>query len=406
MSKKAHETALPKLRFPEFRDAEAWEEVPLAKNLTEHKLKSDGKSEVYSVSVHKGVINQVEHLGRSFAAADTSKYSLVKPFDVIYTKSPTGDFPYGIVKQNLTGRTVIVSPLYGVFAPTNEYVGYLIHSYFGYPSSMNNYLSSLVQKGAKNTIQISNDRFLSKGFYLPKKEAEQKKIATTLSSLDALLTAQTAKLTALQAHKRGLMQDLFPAEGETVPKRRFPEFQDAGEWIERKLGDICKMQAGKFVSASNIYAEAHESLFPCYGGNGLRGYTKTFTHKGKYSLVGRQGALCGNVMLATGKFHATEHAVVTTPNSKVDTDWLYYLLVILDLNQYATGAAQPGLSVQNIEKVKIRIPQAEAEQQRIANCLSTLDNLITAQSQKLETLKLHKKGLMQALFPAASEPNA
>ena len=190
-------TAVPKLRFPEFRDEPSWSELKLADNLYEHRLKSDGKSEVHSVSVHKGVINQVEHLGRSFSAADTSKYSLAKPFDIIYTKSPTGDFPYGVVKQNLTGKNVIVSPLYGVFKPTNEYVGNLIHAYFEDPGRTSNYLVSLVQKGAKNTLQISNDRFLSKEIYLPANEAEQQKIAATLSSLDDLLTAHSAKLAAL-----------------------------------------------------------------------------------------------------------------------------------------------------------------------------------------------------------------
>ena len=244
MSNETTNTAVPKLRFPEFRNELAWREEPLAKNLHEHKLKSDGKSEVYSVSVHKGVINQVEHLGRSFAAANTSNYSLVKPFDVIYTKSPTGDFPYGIVKQNLTGRTVLVSPLYGVFAPVNQHLGYLIHAYFEHRSRLNNYLASLVQKGAKNTIQISNDRFLSKGMYLPHDEKEQQKIAACLSSLDDTITAQTARLVALQSHKRGLMRGLFPVEGETVPNLRFPEFQNIDEWYEGELGEICTIASG------------------------------------------------------------------------------------------------------------------------------------------------------------------
>jgi type I restriction enzyme S subunit len=136
------------------------------------------------------------------------------------------------------------------------------------------------------------------------------------------------------------------------------------------------MQAGKFVSASEIREENAEGLFPCYGGNGLRGYTSTFTHSGKYPLIGRQGALCGNVKLGLGQFHATEHAVVVTPKDGVAIDWLFYLLDFLNLNQYATGQAQPGLSV---------------------------DDLIAAQTQKLEALKTHKKGLMQQLFPSPEE---
>jgi len=188
-----------------------------------------------------------------------------------------------------------------------------------------------------------------------------------------------------------------------VPKLRFPEFENSGEWEEKILRNACRMQAGKFVSASGINENISDDSFPCYGGNGLRGYTKSYTHSGKFSLIGRQGALCGNVTLVQGKFHATEHAVVVTPEKGVDTDWLFYMLMQLNLNQYATGQAQPGLSVDNLEKVDIKIPKSEDEQQKIADCLSSSDELITAQSQKLKALKAHKKGLMQQLFPAEGE---
>lgn len=198
----------PALRFPGF--AGEWEEKPLSHFLHEHKTKSDGKCEVHSVSVAKGVINQVEYLGRSFAASDTSKYNLAKPGDIIYTKSPTGEFPYGIVKQNKNPYNVIVSPLYAVYTPVNQYVGYILDSYFESSVNTNNYLSSLIQKGAKNTIQISNDTFVSKSMCLPSDPAEQQKIAKCLETLDNLIAAESKKLESLKAHKKGLMQQLFP----------------------------------------------------------------------------------------------------------------------------------------------------------------------------------------------------
>lgn len=198
----------PRLRFPGFTGE--WEEKPLSSFLHEHKTKSDGRCEVHSVSVAKGVINQVEYLGRSFAAADTSKYNLVKPNDIIYTKSPTGAFPYGIIKQNKNPYNVIVSPLYAVYTPVTKYLGYILDSYFENPVNTNNYLSSLVQKGAKNTIQITNDTFVSKSMRLPSDANEQKKIAECLMALDDIIIEATAKLEALKAHKKGLMQQLFP----------------------------------------------------------------------------------------------------------------------------------------------------------------------------------------------------
>jgi type I restriction enzyme S subunit len=158
------------------------------------------------------------------------------------------------------------------------------------------------------------------------------------------------------------------------------------------------MQAGKFIPASEIYKKNSEIMNPCFGGNGLRGYTKSYTHTGNYPLIGRQGELCGNVNFAIGKYHATEHAIVSKPRKEIDTLWLYYSLINLKLNQYATGQAQPGLSVNVLEKVKISVPESEKEQQEIATCLSSLDTLIESQSKKIETLKQHKKGLMQQLF--------
>jgi type I restriction enzyme, S subunit len=188
-----------------------------------------------------------------------------------------------------------------------------------------------------------------------------------------------------------------------TPKLRFPEFRDVGGWKNETLSFACQMQAGKFVSASEIREENTQGLYPCYGGNGLRGYTATFTHSGKYSLIGRQGALCGNIKTGIGKFHATEHAVVVTPKNGIKGDWLFYLLDLLNLNRFATGQAQPGLSVDVLEKLPIAIPNQEPEQQKIADCLSSVDELITAQAQKLDALKTHKKGLMQQLFPREGE---
>lgn len=198
----------PHLRFPGFTGE--WEEKPLSHFLHEHRTKSDGESEVYSVSVVKGVINQVEYLGRSFAASDTSKYNLAKPGDIIYTKSPTGAFPYGIVKQNKNPYNVIVSPLYAVYSPVNKYVGYILDSYFESSVNTNNYLSSLIQKGAKNTIQISNDTFVSKSMCLPTNPAEQQRIAECLEALDLLISAETKELESLKIHRKGLIQQLFP----------------------------------------------------------------------------------------------------------------------------------------------------------------------------------------------------
>lgn len=146
------------------------ESIRLSEILTERNEVNTAQYEVYSVSVSQGVVNQVDYLGRSFAAKDTSNYNVVHYGDIIYTKSPTGDFPYGIVKRSGQTDPVAVSPLYGVYKPASNEIGCFLHYYFCNPVSAKNYLHKLIQKGAKNTINITNQRFLENTIKVPKAE--------------------------------------------------------------------------------------------------------------------------------------------------------------------------------------------------------------------------------------------
>lgn len=294
----------------------------------------------------------------------------------------------------LAGQHTLLCRPQNNFAP--GYMGYYINS----PSYHNRLVPLLT--GTK-VYSISKSNIKRTYLLWPKEYSEQQKIADCLSSIDELIDAESRKLKALKKHKKGLMQKLFPVEGKTVPEWRFPEFSNKSNWNRGPLSCICRMQAGKYINASQIADKEKDGMFPCFGGNGLRGYTPVFNYSGQYPLIGRQGALCGNVTFATGEFYATEHAVVVTPNENIDKKWLYYLLISLRLNQYATGQAQPGLAVQTIEKVIALYPPDKKEQQKIASCLSEADSLITAQTAKIETLKTHKKGLMQGLFPSLEE---
>ena len=190
----------------------AWSTAKLSELLTEHGCKSTGEQDVYSVSVHKGLINQIEHLGRSFAAADTSNYNLVRPGDVVYTKSPTGEFPLGILKQSTTGKDVIVSPLYGVFTPTTDALGTILNALFESPGFARNYLNPLVQKGAKNTMAITNRRFLEGLVTYPTDPEEQSAIADILDASAEEITTLNRAIAALRTQKQGLMQKLLTGE--------------------------------------------------------------------------------------------------------------------------------------------------------------------------------------------------
>ena len=172
-------------------------------------------------------------------------------------------------------------------------------------------------------------------------------------------------------------------------KMQYTYYRDAllnfeGKGVEWKmLGGVCLLKAGKSVSAyeiSNIKDSLHS--YPCIGGNGLRGYVKSFSHTGQYPIIGRQGALCGNIFFASDKFYATEHAVVVSCGETLTPRFLYYLLISLNLNQYATGGAQPGLAVSKLVQIPIPVPPL-SEQERIVGILDKFDALVNDLSSGL-----------------------
>ena len=178
----------------------------------------------------------------------------------------------------------------------------------------------------------------------------------------------------IQAEKRRLIK-----EGKLKKEKPLPEiteeekpFEIPEGWMWVRLGQIFNLQAGKNITAANIYDEPSEKhKYLCYGGNGVRGYVSSFNREGNFALIGRQGALCGNINIANGQFYATEHAVVVDHYNLTDVLWGARFLKALNLNQYATATAQPGLAVSNIIKVLIPLPPL-AEQKRIVEKLEEL----------------------------------
>ena len=186
-----------------------WQKTELKNVLQERNEKNANGYDVCSVSVAQGVVNQIEYLGRSFAAKDTLHYNVVKYGDIVYTKSPTGDFPYGIVKRSNIKCDVAVSPLYGVYKPVNDYVGIILHFYFMQSNNAINYLHPLIQKGAKNTINITNGRFLENTIPLPKKEEETKCLAWILTSIQNKIILEQDLLHSYQKQKQYLLRQMF-----------------------------------------------------------------------------------------------------------------------------------------------------------------------------------------------------
>lgn len=178
-----------------------------------------------------------------------------------------------------------------------------------------------------------------------------------------------------------------------VPKLRFKEFND--EWQKKTLKSVSSyFKSGKSIKSNDILKNAP---YPVYGGNGLRGYTNTFNFDGNASLIGRQGALCGNVTYVKGKNYMTEHAVIVQSNYDNYNKFLFYILLSMNLNQYSTQSAQPGLSVNNLLELFYYFPNIQ-EQEKIAKFLTTVDKKITNLESIITNLENQKKGLLQQIF--------
>ena len=181
-----------------------------------------------------------------------------------------------------------------------------------------------------------------------------------------------------------------------VPNLRFPGFE--GEWENITIAECCtEFQSGKFINADAI---ADEGAYPVYGGNGLRGYAQSYNHDGDYTLIGRQGALCGNVRFVKGKTYITEHAIAVKASPENDTRFLAFLFDKMNLRQYSDQSAQPGLAVNKLLKLRIDIPRLE-EQTKISKFLSCLDERISIQNKLIEDLRILKKAIMARLFQSS-----
>ena len=206
--------------------------------------------------------------------------------------------------------------------------------------------------------------------------SEQQHIVEELDLLSSIIEKKKAQLNELDNLAQSLFYEMFgDIENNT---KSFETY---------KLGEVCNMKAGKAIKADELHDESY-NLYPCYGGNGIRGYIDRFSHSGDFPIIGRQGALCGNVNFAMGDFYATEHAVVVTPIIDLNPLWLYYALIAMRLGQYAHGVAQPGLSVKDLNPLSIPIPQLSIQQQ-FAEKIKAIDNqkeLIQKSIKEVETL--------------------
>ena len=373
----------PAIRFKEFTDA--WEQRKLGEVFEEYSEKNHEELPPLTIIQGGGTIRRDEsERSLQYDKSSLSNYKMVNKDDfIVHLRS----FEGGLEKANSQG---IISPAYHTFHGENVDSRFY-YAYFRSKNFINKDLKPHVY-GIRDGRSIDIEGM--KTIKIPYTAyAEQKSIGDFLTALDNLITLHQRKYDKLQVLKKAMLEKMFPKNGSSVPEIRFKGFTDA--WEQRKLGALCvEFKSGDFISASDI---AENEAYPVYGGNGLRGFTNHYNHDGEYALIGRQGALCGNVNYAVGKSYFTEHAVAVRANKTNQTRFLYYLFSTMNLGQYSGQSAQPGLAVGNLVELENVVP-SKPEQEKIASFLSSLDNLITLHQRELEKLQNIKKSMLEKMF--------
>jgi type I restriction enzyme S subunit len=407
----------PKLRFPEFRGHPGWEAKSLAEvSFPVTERVGDKRLTPVSISAGLGFVPQSEKFGRDISGDQYKLYTLVKDGDFVYNKGNSLRFPQGCIYL-LQGWGKVAAPnVFICFRLKNNYSNSFFQNCFE-KNIHGLQLKKHITSGARSNglLNISRDHFF--GVQIPTPSySEQQKIAECLGSLDELIGIENQKLDALKAHKKGLMQQLFPREGETVPRLRFPEFKSAPEWEIRTIGEYCLSFSGGTPSTS-------EKKF--YGGTipfirsaeigkattelfltelGLKNSAAKLINHGDV-LVALYGANSGDVAIAKTSGAINQAILCLRPDG--DHAFLcHYLSLRKDwiIATYLQGG-QGNLSGEIVKSVSIGLPNKK-EQRHIAQCLSSTDDLIAAQAAKVESLKIHKRGLMQQLFPSPEEVEA
>lgn len=352
-----------------------------------------------SVTITRGVITQETLLAESSkkdsSNADKSKYKLVQPGDIVYNKMRAWQGAIGVSKYR-----GIVSPAYIVVRPRQDvdpqYYHYLLRT------------PAFVREAERWSYGITSDMWSLR--YEDFKQIccisppinEQHHIARFLDyyiqRVNRLIGAKQRRIDLLNEKKQAITQRAV-TRGLNPGVRMKPsgvEWLEAvpEHWTVLPLKRLARMKSGESITSLHFIDRGR---YPVYGGNGVRGYTDAYTHDGNFVLIGRQGALCGNIHYASGKFWATEHAVVVTLREQHDLTWFGELLRAMNLKQYSQSAAQPGLSVERIQNIRAPIPPPDEQRaisQYLREATQDIDKLLYATNKEVELIREYRTRLI------------
>ncbi len=401
-----------KYRFPEFNNSD-WNKCTL-KNITKHNISKVGNKRLTTLSISAGIgfETQANKFSKDISGKQYNNYIHIKKGDFSYNKGNSKQFPQGCIYQLKTYEDAAVPNAYITFTFKKDYAKDFFEGYFC-NNAHGKQLSRFITSSARmdGLLNISAEDFFSMNFYVPDAKKEQEKIAECLKSVDDLILLEEEKLEKLKSHKNGLLQKLFPKDNKSMPELRFPQYKE--QWLLEKLIKKVIYKNGK----------AHEDSI-VINGRYIVVNSKFISTNGlikKYSNSPNLLAKKGDILVvlsdvpngkALGKCFMVDKDETYTVNQRVccltpvniDKKYLFF---ILNRNNYFLsfddGIGQTNLKKEDVLAFSFYAPQNSKEQQKIANCISSIDDLISAQTRKIELLKQHKKGLLQGLFPSIEE---
>ncbi|NBI17951.1 restriction endonuclease subunit S [Neglecta sp. X4] len=409
---------VPKLlRFPEYT-GNGLRITKLGKISSIIKEKAgENKYTLMSVTSGVGLVPQAEKFGREIAGDSYKNYIVIKKYDFAYNKSATKQFPEGYISMlGENDIAAVPNSIFTCFRITDNgsyppFFDYLWHNnYHGH------WLRKYIEVGARahGALSVDTKYLWSMPLALPDFD-EQQKIADCLSSIDELIDAESSKLKALEKHKKGLMQKLFPVEGKALPEWRFPEFKGCGEWKHEEIGKLGDIATGKTPSTSDAAlwdgdiqfvtpTDITENKYQYHTQRTVVG-TPKIKILPKHTIMFTCIASIGKMALSV--YHCVTNQQINSiiPKPCYDNEFIYYSLLqkSFSIKTKIPKSTLPIINKTDFLKIKIPVVSDKNEQQKIANCLSEIDTMITEQSNKVKQLKKHKKGLMQGLFPSLEE---
>ena len=401
----------PSIRFPEFKDG--WEHVKLNELLSEAKKRNGnlkyGKDEVLSVSGELGIVNQIEHLGRSYAGVSVHQYHVVEVGDIVYTKSPLKANPFGIIKVN-KGKAGIVSTLYAVYKVNNKTAyGPWIDYYFSLDANTNRYLRPLVKKGAKNDMKISNAYVLHDRIYAPL-ILEQQKIASFLTAVDDKIQALKKKKSLLEQYKKGVTQKILSQEVRFKDRngKSFPK------WEKKTLGQIGECFIGLTYSPNDV-VESDGTLVLRSSNiqNGTLAFEdnvfvnakisdKNFVKENDILICARNGSrsLIGKCALIKKEHEGYAFGAFMSIFRSDNNHFVYQLFqtdsFYKQVNEHL-GATINQVTTKSLNSFSFLFP-CEEEQKKITDILSEIDRKIYQTQYLITKTQQYKKGLLQKMF--------